>query len=213
MWSYAKHKLVEIGPRGVLAGWGLSFVKDSVGFAAFFTTFELLKSQAYYGFIRWYYGDYRPLLHELVHIDSRQPGDEKPIIRPHYAIEPAFLLTAGIGASVAQQTIQHPISAIQQVHYGRLESLDFAAQLEGRRTKMVKLYYKAYAKTFQQCKQMALKAGGWRSWLYKDLLWTTVRQTPSTSAGLIIFELVRRRYSTDDDVVRIHKDGYDILLT
>ena len=39
-----------------------------------------------------------------------------------------------------------------------------------------------------------------------------MRQTPSTSAGLIIFELVRRRYSTEDDIIRIHKDGFDILL-
>lgn len=31
MWAYARHKLAEIGPRGVLAGWSLSFVKDSVG--------------------------------------------------------------------------------------------------------------------------------------------------------------------------------------
>lgn len=77
---------------------------------------------------------------------------------------------------------------------------------------MMTQYYKAYAQTFEQCKQLAMKAGGWRSWLYKDLLSTTLRQTPSTSAGLIIFELVRRRYSTEDDIIRIHKDGFDILL-
>ena len=212
MWSYAKHKLLEIGPRGVLAGWSLSLVKDSVGFAAFFATFESIKSQGYYSFIRHYYGNYRPLLHELVKTESDGRTKEKPLIRPHYSIEPTFLLIAGIFASIAQQTIQHPIATIQQIHYGRLESLDYAAKLEHRQSSMLTVYYKAYAKTFQQCQRMVSKVGGWRAWLYKDFLWTTARQTPSTSAGLIIFELVRRRYSTDDDVVRINKDGYDILL-
>ena len=212
MWSYAKNKLAEIGPRGVLAGWSLSFVKDSVGFAAFFATFEAIKSQAYYDFVRRWYGDYRPLLSELIQINSHRAGEEKPVIRPHYAMEPAFLLAAGVGASIAQQSIQHPLNTIQQVHYGQLESLDYAARIDQSKSSMMTLYYKAYAKTFKQCQQMALKAGGWRAWLYKDLLWTTLRQTPSTSAGLIIFELVRRRYSTEEDIIRINKDGFDILL-
>ena len=130
MWSYAKRKLAEIGPRGVFAGWSLSFVKDSLGFAAFFATFETIKSQAYYAFVRKWYGDYRPLFGDLVRIQSPRKEESKPIIRPHYAMEPTFLLAAGFGASIAQQTIQHPISAIQQVHYGRLETIDFAARSE-----------------------------------------------------------------------------------
>jgi hypothetical protein len=40
----------------------------------------------------------------------------------------------------------------------------------------------------------------------------TLRQVPSTSAGLIVFEIVRRKYSLDEEAVRIRKDGYDILL-
>ncbi|KAL9054928.1 MAG: hypothetical protein Q9162_003869 [Coniocarpon cinnabarinum] len=184
MWAYAKHKLAEIGPRGILAGWSLSFVKDSIGFAAFFATFETVKSQAYYAFIRRWYGDFRPLVSDLAHLKFRRGEESKPVIQPHYAIEPAFLLAAGISASVTQQAIQHPLSAIQQVHYGRLESLDIAAKTERANRSMLRLYYSAYAETYHQCKQMAAKVGGWRSWLYKDLLWTTLRQTPSTSAGL-----------------------------
>ena len=40
----------------------------------------------------------------------------------------------------------------------------------------------------------------------------TLRQVPSTSAGLIVFEILRRKYALDEEEVRIHKDGYDILL-
>ena len=41
----------------------------------------------------------------------------------------------------------------------------------------------------------------------------TIKQVPSTSAGLVVFELVRRRYGNEAEAVKIKKDGYDILLT
>ena len=134
-------------------------------------------------------------------------------MRPHYAMEPTFLLLAGITASIAQQVVQHPLGVIQNVHYGRLESLDCAAKLQQPRAKMLSLYYAAYQKTLQQCGKQARASGGWRSLLYRNFLGSTLRQVPSMSAGLIVFELVRRRYATDDDAVCIHKDGYDILLS
>ncbi|OAX82281.1 hypothetical protein ACJ72_03362 [Emergomyces africanus] len=34
------------------------------------------------------------------------------------------------------------------------------------------------------------------------------RQVPSTSAGLVIFELVRRKYGVDAEVVHIQEDGH-----
>lgn len=211
-WHYAAKKLREIGARGVFAGFSLSFVKDSVGNALFFATFEAVKSNFYYEFIRRWYGDYKPKMEQLILLrDDKGVPQEKPVIRPHFAMEPAFMLAAGVSASIAQSVIQHPLSAIQQVHYGRLEALDYAAGLE-KRPRMMQLYYNAYTETLKQCRKLAIRGGGWRKWLYKDLLWTTIRQTPSTSAGLIIFELVRRRYSADDEWVRIHKDGFDILL-
>ncbi|KAJ6171625.1 hypothetical protein N7470_000692 [Penicillium chermesinum] len=66
MWHYGHHKLKQIGLRGVFAGWSLSFLRDSFGYAVFFSSFEYVKSQAYYSFITWYYGslraDHIPLL-------------------------------------------------------------------------------------------------------------------------------------------------------
>lgn len=212
MWNYARHKLHEIGIRGVAAGWSLSLVKDSIGYACFFATFETIKSQAYYEFVRRYYADYKPIIHGQ--IASQRNGDrDKPAIRPHYAIEPCFLLLAGIGASITSQAIQQPLTKIQDIHYGRLESLDHVAKLEKSHRGMLSRYYQAYEKTIEQCSFQASRAGSWRAWLYKGMLWNTFRQVPSTSAGLIVFELVRRRYATEDDIVRIEKDGYDILLS
>jgi hypothetical protein len=204
MWHYSAHKLKEIGLRGIFAGFTLSLLKDSLGAALFFSTFESIKSQAYYSFVTHYYGVYSPTsIYE----------DGKPVIKPHYTIEPAFLLLAGISASVAQQAAQHPFTELQNVHYGRLESIDYSAHEEKKPKQTMRRYYHAYEKTLQQCEILSHRAGGWRRYLYKGFIMNTIRQVPSTSAGLIIFELVRRKYAFESEEVRIEKDGFDILLT
>lgn len=218
MWHYAYQKLRSIGPQGVFAGYSLSLFKDTLGCALFFSTFEYVKSQAYYGFLTRYYGkmDASALFglsrQSLPFAAEGSNIGEKPVIRPHYLIEPTFLLLAGVSASITQQLIQHPLSRLQEIHFQRLESLDYAAQLEHRKRSMFRLYYHAYEETFRQCKVQAVREGSWKKWLYRDFLWTTVRQTPSTSAGLIVFEVVRRKYAMGGEEVRIEKDGYDILL-
>lgn len=231
MWSFGASKLHEIGVRGIFAGWGLSLVKDSVGSAVFFSTFEYLKAQGYYRFVTWYYG---ALSEDVVMLLSRRrPTADKEeerrgmptIIRPHYAIEPVFLLLAGMGASVAQQAVLHPLSHIQSEHWERLEGLDRKADefrgtrgtgaYVGRRGRMMRAYYRAYQKTWAECVAEAEAAGlghSMRRWLYRGFWWNTIRQVPSTSAGLIIFELVRRKYGMGGEPVRINRDGYDILL-
>jgi hypothetical protein len=192
------------------AGWGLSFLKDSLGSAIFFTTFEYVKAQAYYGFVSRYYSAMHP---DVLKRQLATSKEVRPVIKPHYALEPVFLMLAGVAASVTQQLVQHPLSLIQTLHYGRLESLDYKASLDHSRAQMMRHYYHAYAETFAQCKQQAIKAGGWKSWLYKGFIWNTLKQVPSTSAGLVIFELVRRRYGNEAEVVKIQRDGYDILLS
>jgi hypothetical protein len=213
MWRYSWSKLRDIGPRGVLAGWGLSMIKDSFGYAAFFATFELVKAQAYYAFVTKYYGDLRghllaPIL--TPKLDETGPVD---VIKPNYGIEPAFLMLAGITASISQQIIQHPLNLIQSIHYKSLAYLDKQAKIVQPKAMMARSYYSAYKKTYEQCLVHVRHAGSWRGWLYKGFLVNTIKQVPSTSAGLVIFELVRRRYGSETDAVRIEKDGYDILLT
>ncbi len=214
MWHYSRSKLRSIGLRGVFAGWSLSLIKDSFGCGIFFSTFEYIKSQSYYHFIDRYYGHldssvtaepriFRPVL---------QVQDGRVSVRPHYALEPTFILLAGIAASVAQQTIQHPLDIVQRIHYGRLEMLDQAVKKERSRRGLMTRYYHAYGKTLRRCMILARRAGGWRKFLYQGFFMNTIRQVPSTSAGLIVFELVRRKYGTSTDDVRIEKNGYDILL-
>ena len=213
MWQYGHRKLNEIGTRGVFAGWGLSLVKDSFGYAVFFATFEYIKAQAYYRFVTFYYGQWRLKGRDHVlrpRMDELYGG---PVIQPHYAIEPAFLMLAGIGASIAQQVIQHPIGLVQAVHYTSIATIDKQMRLDKSRSQVIRSYYGSYRTTYERCQKHVFQHSSWRRWLYRGFFWSTIKQVPSTSAGLIIFELVRRRYGTDVEAVRIDKDGYDILLT
>lgn len=210
MWDYGRSKLREIGTRGIFAGWTLTFLRDALGNALFFSCFEYVKAQAYYSFVRWYYGSLRP--DQKSKLSVGENPESRPAIRPHYALEPCFLMLAGLTASILQQTVQHPLGMIQSVHYGRLEYLDHQARQHPRRM-MMRLYYHAYQETLKRCHKRAERAGGWVKWLSRGFLVHTIRQVPSTSAGLVIFELVRRKYANPADAVRIEKDGYDILLT
>ncbi|KAI1622155.1 mitochondrial carrier domain-containing protein [Exophiala viscosa] len=220
MWQYGKGKLHEIGLRGIFAGWGLSFLKDSFGSGIFFSTFEYVKAQGYYNFVRWYYGALGDVdVEKLAQRRGSVATQAQPtaVIRPHYALEPAFLMFAGMSASVAQQFMLYPLSTLQTLHYERLEDLDKkAVQLHrdggASRGRMLRAYYHAYQTTWKAAKTQAVGVG-MRNWLFRGFWWFTIRQIPSTSAGLVMFELIRRKYGLAGGEVRITKDGYDILLT
>lgn len=206
--EYSAAKLREIGVRGVFAGYTLSLIKESLSYGLFFASFEFVKQQCYFSYLRYYYGS-------KSHTPSNATVDAEgnlTSIRPHYAIEPTFLLLAGASASIAQQVVQHPVSKIQDIHYGRLEGIDFvkAAEKDGGRA-----YYRSYSKTFKTVMNRAAKAGGFRRWAYRGLMWNTLRQMPSTSAGLIVFELVRRKWndSPSEGVVIEYSDKRRILLS
>ena len=218
MYKYGKHKLREIGFRGIFAGWGLSFVKDSLSAGLFFSTFEYVKAQGYYKFIKYYYGgmDFR-MLNMLVSVRGTHDvsDDKTPVIKPHYALEPMFLGLAGVAATITQQAILFPMTKIQQLHYNRLDGLDREAkELMARpsRGQMLIAYQKAYKKTYKELVEKS-RGKAMRTWLMRGFWWNTLRQAPSTSAGLIIFELVRRRYGSGDEPVKIVEDGYEILLS
>lgn len=107
-------KSKDIGPRGIFAGWSLSFVRDSLSFGSFFAAFEYVKGQCFYSFVSNVYGFYDRLSLKKRHdIDVEIDSAGRPEIKPHYLIEPAFLLLAGAAASIAQSTIQHPISTLR----------------------------------------------------------------------------------------------------
>lgn len=219
MWSYGKSKFSDIGLQGIFAGWGLSFLKDSLGSAVFFSVFEYVKAQSYYKFVAAYYTSLEPWvvtrLAEVRGIPSTSRHDV-PVIKPHYALEPGFLMLAGVAASVAQQGVIYPLNKVQKMHHEGLQELDNKARAYRRSPisgRMIRTYYHAYQETWRQCKAQAHRAGsGVSKWLFTGFWWNSIKQTPATSAGLVIFELVRRRYGIRNEEVKINEDGYDILL-
>ncbi|KAL9014550.1 MAG: hypothetical protein Q9173_000805 [Seirophora scorigena] len=201
LWQYGYLKTRELGFRGIVAGWSLSFVKDSLGYGLFFAIFEFVKAQSYYAFITRYYGS--------LHWWNLPEENLVRVIRPHYAIEPSFLMGAGIAASVAQQIVHHPVSLVQDIHYRSLAFFDRRNRPRAPLVQSLWMYIDAYRKTFRECRSRAISLGGWRPWLYRNFFWNTLKQLPSTSIGLIIFELVRRRYGSEAEAATIEKDGYN----
>lgn len=189
------------GGRGANGGGG----KESLGYGLFFGSFEFVKQQAYFSYLTWYYSN-----HGLIDLS---PSPHHNVIRPHYALEPIFLLLAGASASITQQLVQHPLSKIQSVHYARLESIDYLKKLEHSPLSALKMYRRSYKKTYEQCLKQATQAGGWRQWLWMGLIMNTLRQIPSTSAGLFVFEIFRRRYSEQQEGVTIEFADRTILLS
>ena len=209
MWRYAWRRTLEMGFRGVFAGWSLSWVKDGFGCAVFFCTFESVKNQAFYGYISHLY---RRQSHAHAGFGEATSSAEQ-VVRPHFAIEPAFLLLAGIAASVAQSLVQYPLGLVQELHLRRLAVLDRLARRRVSTAEMLNAYWLAYRRTFKICTMMGRQAGGLSRWLFQGYGWNTLRQIPSTSAGLIIFELVRRRYADDKEATILKVDSRELLLT
>lgn len=210
MWSYGSHKLRELGPRGIFAGWTLAFLKDSLGYGAFFATFEYVKSQAYYDFVVSFYDPAVSSGTAAAHSNS-----SSSIIKPHYALEPTFLMLAGISASITQQIFAYPLSRIANVHFtSSLEHLDRLAARPAPLSPLLMLrgYARAYERTFARCAERAKTGGGWRRWLYKAWLVNTIKQVPSTSAGLLIFEMVRRRYGGGESAGVVEWRGREISV-
>lgn len=200
MWSYSLEKLREVGLRGVFAGYPISFVKESFGFAFFFSTFEAVKGPWYRGFM-WLRG----------HVETE--GSR--------IVYPTFILTAGALAAVSVQLVHYPVGKIQKLFLMRLESLNAIAKTTraAARPSMLRegtgllTRRGIYKRTFQQATKMVHKhqkeldlpiptkpsgiVGMWTRWLYSGFVRATLSTLPSTSLGLIVFEIMRIKYATD----------------
>ncbi|BFZ61008.1 hypothetical protein YB2330_002066 [Saitoella coloradoensis] len=209
MWDYSRTTLREVGVRSILGGFMLSLTKDALGYGLFFATFEFVKQQGYYSFLRLIYGKpHEPIQHDDVkhrHMHNTHP--------PHFIIPPLFVVLAGAAASTAHQAISYPLTKIQDIHWSRLETLDYKLRLEGSNPMLA--YLHSYRDTFRQCSMSAAKYGGWWRWLYRGFAGTAVRSVPSTSAGLVVFEAFRRKYggpSVFGGDVLVEEEGWEVIL-
>lgn len=177
LWKYGYMKLQEIGLYGVFAGSAFSLVKESLSFALYFSSFELIKGTCYRKFVNYWYPD--------------------NVKTPNRVVFPTFVLLAGGIASLALQIVHYPLGKVQKLHLMRLEALDVANKSQ---TPTWRIYFNAYSKTFDQVHRQSIKDAGGSivRWMYSGFWWTSLLSMPSTSIGLVVFEIMRIRYITDD---------------
>lgn len=212
LWVYGVNKLKEIGLSGVFAGYAFSFVKESLGFAFYFSTFETIKTKFYnmtYGILvsmrrfkrRWMGWFLNPTVYS--------PDEERKIIleqkRLTKILKSAFVLFAGASAAFSLLAIQYPISKVQNIHLARLETLDIynASRNYQRRKPFIKVYYNSYKETYQQIVKMKRKSRQtWGQFAYKGFLRNTITTIPAISVGLLVFEMLRARIVDEDELLQ-----------
>lgn len=217
LWIYGLHKLKEIGLVGVFAGYGFSLLKESFGFAFYFSTFEIVKTQGYnltYKVIKVYNRFKASAKKTLAVIFPKMKNSDQidPDIlqleqrRLTKILRSSFILIAGASATFSLLAIQYPLTKVQKLHLARLEALDIynaASHPTASRTPFFKLYYNSYIETFEQAYKLKLKSKStWFQFAYKGFVRNALTTMPATSIGLLVFEIMRTKLADqlDEDV-------------
>lgn len=190
LWGYSLEKLKQIGLRGVFSGFGISLMKESCGFSLFFATFEVVKGAWYRKYVQMVYG---------------QDGAAS-ISR---GVFPTFVIMAGVMSTYSLQLAHYPLGKLQKMHFIRLEAVDKFHQQHGTNVGWAE-YIKAYGKTFKQAQKLVIKdcQGSWWRWLYSGYFRNTLISLPSTSIGLVVFEIMRLRYMDEEKPAFVEDSGF-----
>lgn len=191
---YGLKKVKEVGPVGLFAGFGLNFIRESLGFATYFSVFETIKNQGYH--------KTKAIMDQGADLRTKvfgtDPETEKRRKRSRKALQLTFILLAGSAASAALLAVQYPLIRLQQVHMGRLEALDIS---EGRATrsnrKWFRIYWRSYIQTFDLVWENYRRSGQTPiRFMYKGFKRTMLANLPSSSMGLLVFEIMRQRFAS-----------------
>ncbi|KAK6455744.1 mitochondrial carrier domain-containing protein [Scheffersomyces xylosifermentans] len=208
LWVYGLNKLKEIGLVGVFAGYGFSLMKESIGFAFYFSTFETVKTQGYnisYRVISTYRRSREAIKKKLREITkmNEEEIDEKLVrlerTRSTKILKSTFVLLAGASAAFSLLAIQYPITKVHKLHLSRLEALDvYNASTSHSYRPFITLYYNSYIETYNQVLKMKQKTKmTWFQMAYKGFVRNALTTIPATSVGLLVFEIMRTRLSED----------------
>lgn len=205
LWVYGLSKLKEIGFVGVFAGFGFSLIKESFGFAFYFSTFETVKTHGYnlaYKMIETYRKFDTSMRKKISKFTNKpEPTIDPELIRLEQTrltriLKSTFVLLAGASAAFSLLAVQYPISKVQKLHLARLEALDIYNASNNSTKPFVKLYYNSYVDTFNQLLRMKLKSHQtWFQLAYKGFLKNAVTTIPATSVGLLVFEIMRTKFA------------------
>lgn len=192
LWIYGWNKWKQLGIVGCYAGFNLTLLKEMFGFGCYFSIFEKMKLLLLNDF------DYNWRNHD-------QNGNHIEQIRDKKWKQSFITFISGVTAASTLQCIQFPISKIQKIHYQRLEILDLLALPKtvsrsthnpyGQLLSVSHIYWHSYVHTIRYVKKRHGSNNGLQlvSWLYKGFFKNTMAIIPSTTAGLIVLDYVRRR--------------------
>lgn len=135
LWLYGRDKLKEIGLIGCFGGYGITLIKESLGFAVYFTTFELIRGQLCQSLISTikHYDNLKYTIHNTKLTDIFPSKSSHPRSTPPQELMSAkeekwfqrvFIFGGGVTAAFLLQVVQYPFNKIQKVHLSRLEAFD-----------------------------------------------------------------------------------------
>lgn len=208
LWMFGWEKLKEVGFVGVFAGYGFSFIKESLGFAFYFSTFELVKTRGYsltYRVISSY-RQFKRKVREKLSLSLKDQETDAALLRFEQTrltkiLKSSFILLAGASAAFSLLAVQYPLSKVQKIHLHRLEALDiYSSTMHKKQRHFFKIYYNSYVDTFQHCMSIKRKSNQtWFKLAYKGFARNALTTIPATSVGLLVFEIMRTRLSDSLD--------------
>lgn len=214
LWVYGINKLKEIGLVGVFAGYGFSLIKESLGFAFYFSTFELVKTRGYnltYRVISAYRRFKIALKEKFTFLKVKNPETDAAMLRLEQTrltkiLKSTFVLLAGASAAFSLLAVQYPLTKVQKIHFSRLEALDIynSSTFNSQKRPFFKVYYNSYIDTYHQMVKMKQRAKQtWFQLAYKGFVRNALSTIPATSVGLLVFEIMRTRLA--DNLEDIHR--------
>lgn len=214
MWVYGANKLKEIGLVGVFAGYSFSLIKESLGFAFYFSTFELVKTRGYnltYRVISMYRRFKIALKEKFSFLVIKNSETDAALLRLEQTrltkiLKSTFVLLAGASAAFSLLAVQYPLSKVQKIHLSRLEALDIynSSTFHPQKRPFIKVYYNSYIDTYNQMVKMKQRAQQtWFQLAYKGFFRNAVTAIPATSVGLLVFEIMRTRLA--DNLEEMHR--------
>ena len=226
LWSFGLNKLKEIGVIGCYSGFTLSMIKESLGFAIYFASFEFIKGQVSKYFI-YTLENYRCLKYNVNKLicNNFSSSDEDNIAikltfisaKEEKWIPRAFIFVGGVSAAFLLQVVQYPFNKVQKVHFTRLEAFDIYNKSTLHQASLSKglqrnssnfkikysysnhfrIYLHSYIDTFYHIKFIHQNINGLVKWLYRGFTRRTLATIPGTTAGLLLLDYMRSSLEND----------------
>ncbi|AQZ18686.1 (ZYRO0E03344g) [Zygosaccharomyces parabailii] len=221
LWLYGRDKLKEIGLIGCFGGYGITLIKESLGFAVYFTTFELIRGQLCQSLIstikhydRLKYTIHNTKLTDIFPSKSSHPRTNPPeklmSAKEEKWFQRVFIFGGGVTAAFFLQVVQFPFNKIQKVHLSRLEAFDIynrsllrksesptvtaptvKIRVKKPNSRRIHIYYNSYMDTFEHILFIHKNTHSLLKWLYKGFVRNTLAIIPGTTAGLLLLDYMR----------------------